>query len=114
MHYHINGAISENNLLKINCVFCLLLEIRLNHFSFEEEFGEISQMYGRLHVEYPYSCQVLMKLEFSRQSFKLSSNIKFHENPSFANRVVPRRQTDIKRLIIYFRNFAKVPKNSER
>jgi len=34
------------------------------------------------------SCQILMKLEFSRQIFE-KSNIKFHENPSSGSRVVP-------------------------
>jgi hypothetical protein len=29
-----------------------------------------------------YSCQILMKLEFSLQIFKKYSNTKFHENPS--------------------------------
>jgi hypothetical protein len=29
-----------------------------------------------------YFCQILMKLEFSRQIFEKLSNIKFHENPS--------------------------------
>ena len=28
------------------------------------------------------ACQILMKLEFSRQIFEKHSNIKFHENPS--------------------------------
>jgi hypothetical protein len=41
-----------------------------------------------------YSCPILMKLEFSRQIFEKSSNIKFHENPSSESRVVPFRQTD--------------------
>jgi len=35
-----------------------------------------------------------MKLEFSRQIFEKHSNIKFHENPSSVNRVVPCGQTD--------------------
>jgi len=35
-----------------------------------------------------------MKLEFSRQSFEKSSNIKFHENPSGESGVVPRGWTD--------------------
>jgi hypothetical protein len=39
-------------------------------------------MYVGLHVQYRYSCQILMKLEFSRQRFEQYSNIKFHENPS--------------------------------
>jgi hypothetical protein len=29
-----------------------------------------------------FSCQILMKFEFSRQSFEKYSNLKFHENPS--------------------------------
>jgi len=29
-----------------------------------------------------YSCQILMKLEFSQQFLEKYSNIKFHENPS--------------------------------
>jgi hypothetical protein len=39
---------------------------------------------------------MLVKLEFSQQIFKKSSNIKFHENRLSGNRVVPReqRQTD--------------------
>ena len=36
-----------------------------------------------------YSCLVLMKLEFSRYIFEKYSNIKFHEIPSSASRVVP-------------------------
>ena len=35
-----------------------------------------------------------MKLEFYRQIFEKSSNIKFHENPSSGRRVVPYGQTD--------------------
>jgi hypothetical protein len=56
-----------------------------------------------------------MKLEFSRQIFENSSNIKFHETPSIGSRVVPRgrtdRRTDMKKLIVAFRNFANAPKN---
>ena len=47
-----------------------------------------------LHVKYPYSCPILMKLEFSRQIFEKSSNIKFHETPSSGSRVVPCVRTD--------------------
>ena len=35
-----------------------------------------------------------MKLEFSRQIFEISSNIKFHQNPSSGRRVIVRRRTD--------------------
>jgi hypothetical protein len=41
-----------------------------------------------------YFCQILVKLEFSRQSFEKYSDIKFHENPSKGSRVVPCGQTD--------------------
>jgi hypothetical protein len=82
-----------------------------------------------------YSCQILIKLEFSRQIFEKYSNIKFHENPSSRRRVVlcrrtmrereretdgltdgwTDRQTDMMKLIVAFRNFAKAPKiNKER
>ena len=39
-----------------------------------------------------YSCQSLMKLEFSRQIFEIFSNTKFHKNPSSGRRGVPCRQ----------------------
>jgi hypothetical protein len=41
-----------------------------------------------------YSCQILVKLEFARQIFEKTSNIKFHQNPSSGNRVIPYGQTD--------------------
>ena len=60
-----------------------------------------------------------MKLEFSRQSFEKYTNIKFHEYPSNGSRVAPcgqtdrqaDRRTDMTKLIVAFRNFAKSPKN---
>jgi len=48
-------------------------------------------MYTDLHVEDFY--QILMKLEFLRQSFKKYSYMKFHENLSSGNRVLPGGQT---------------------
>ena len=47
-----------------------------------------------LHVCARYSCQILMKLEFSPQIFDKYPNIKFHENPSSGSRVVPCGRTD--------------------
>jgi len=41
-----------------------------------------------------YSCSILMKLEFSQQTFEKYSNIKFHENPSSGSRVVTCGQAD--------------------
>ena len=51
-----------------------------------------------------------MKLEFSRQIFEKYSNTNFHENPSCGSRVVPCGRTDMKEMIVAFRNFANAPK----
>jgi hypothetical protein len=51
-----------------------------------------------------------MKLEFSRQIFEKYSNIKFRENPFSGNRVVPCGRTDMTKVIVAFRNFAKAAK----
>jgi len=51
-------------------------------------------MYIGLHVKYPLFLFDLMKLEFPQQIFEKYSNIKFHENPSSGNRVVPYGRTD--------------------
>jgi hypothetical protein len=51
-----------------------------------------------------------MKLEFSRQTFETSSNIRVHENPSSGNRAVPCGRTGMAKLIVAFRSFANVPK----
>ena len=57
-----------------------------------------------------YSCQILMKLEFSCQIFVQYSNIKFHENPFDGRGYDPcgktNRQTDMTKIKVAFRNFA--------
>ena len=60
-----------------------------------------------------YSCQILMTLEFWTD-FRKDSNIKFHENlfsggPCWSTRTDGR--TDLTKLILVFRNFAKAPRN---
>ena len=60
-----------------------------------------------------------MKLEFSGQILEKYSNIKFHENPSSGNRVVPCKQTgggrtDVTKLVVAFTNFANAPNRSEK
>ena len=42
----------------------------------------------------PYSCQILMKLEFSPQILDEYSDTKFRENPFNGSRVFPCGQTD--------------------
>jgi len=44
-------------------------------------------MYTGIYVK--YSCQILKKLELTRQIFEKYPNIKFHENSSGGSRVVP-------------------------
>ena len=59
-----------------------------------------------------HSCQILTKLEFSRQIFEKCSNIKVHKKKtSSGSRVVPRGRTDMTKLIVAFRNFANAPTN---
>jgi hypothetical protein len=72
-------------------------------------------MYIRLHVKCRYTCQIVIKFEFSRQAFEKSSNIKFNENhPVGAELFQPFRRTngrtDRTNLIVAFRNFVNAPK----
>jgi hypothetical protein len=56
-----------------------------------------------------------MKLEFPRKTSEKFSNIKFHENRSSQGGIVPcvrmNGETDIRKVIAAFQNFAKAPKN---
>ena len=62
-----------------------------------------------------YSCHILIKLEFSQQIFRKSSNIKCKENSSSGSRVAPYGRKDgeanMTKLIVAFRDFANAPKN---
>ena len=72
-------------------------------------------MYERFHVNYPYSYQVLIKLEFSRQSFVKYSNIEFHENPSSGSRVIPCGHMNAhKEANRHICNLVIAPKNKEK
>ena len=56
----------------------LIFSTTLKHLSCQEEFSEIfTQMYKCFHVKFPFSCEILMKLKFSRQIFEKSTNIIF-------------------------------------
>jgi len=69
-------------------------------------------MHIGLHVKYP-----LFLSGFFRENFEKYSNIKFHENPSNASRVVPCERTDrrtgVTKIIVAFRYFANALKNAE-
>ena len=67
-----------------------------------------------LHVKCRYSCQILIKLEFSRDIFVKILNMKYVENPSSGSSVVPCGRpdgswTDATKLIFAFRNFVNQP-----
>jgi hypothetical protein len=62
-----------------------------------------------------------MKPQLLRQIFEKYSNVIFHENPSSSSRVVTYgradvqtdRQTDMKKLLTAYRNFANAPKKGK-
>jgi len=51
-----------------------------------------------------------MKCEYSRQIFEKYLYITFLENPFSESRVAPCGRTDMKKLIVAFRNFANAQK----
>jgi hypothetical protein len=71
-------------------------------------------MYIGLHVKYRYCCQILMKLEFSRQISEKYSDIKFHESP-FSYSMRTDRRTDIhEKANSRSRNFLNAPKRQNK
>jgi hypothetical protein len=64
--------------VEYNEFFDLLCNFYLKQFSFEEELNEIwENVCIGSHVWDRYSCQILMRLELSRQIFKNYSNTKY-------------------------------------
>jgi len=65
-----------------------------------------------LPVNYQYSYQMLIRIEFSRRTSQTWSNIKFYDNLSSFSRVVPCGQKDRqkRRLTAAFRDFTKASK----
>jgi hypothetical protein len=100
-----------------NVCFDFLRKFVLKNSLFWEELSEMwSEMCVGLHVQ----CSAHILLDFNetyifRHVFENYSNIKYHENLSSGSRVVPcgqtDRQTDVKKLIVAFRNFLNAPKN---
>jgi hypothetical protein len=85
--------------------FDFLYNFCLKHILFYEKFIELlSQKYTGLYRSTRYSCQILNKLELSRQIFEKSSNTICDENPSSGSRVFPcgrkDRQIDTTKLIV--------------
>ena len=79
-------------------------------------------MYIGLHAKYPLFLPDFNENLILSTDFRITLSIKFHENPSSGNQVVPCGRTDIDRqadgqqsdmtkLIFPFRNFTNAPKN---
>ena len=82
-------------LLGTKYVFWYSLQLCVKHFILKRMNLYWNTSIHRSSLESTcYSCQVLMKLEFSRRCFDKSSNVKFHENPSSGRRVVLCGRTD--------------------
>jgi len=71
-------------------------------------------MYIGVHVKYRYSCQILMKLEFSHERFSKNPRISNSVNmrPAVAEFSHADRRTDMTKLIVAFRTFANAPNNT--
>jgi hypothetical protein len=73
-------------------------------------------MYSSQYVKYALFLSYFNDTWILLKFFEESSSSKFHENPSSGSRVVPREQTDgrteMAKVIVAFRNFAKAPEKS--
>jgi hypothetical protein len=91
-HYLINDSFWKK-LLNIKCVLIFSTTFVWNISHSKNNAARYHKCHRYSH-KVCYSCQSLIKLEFSWQIFEMSSNIKFHENPSSVSRVVPGGRTD--------------------
>jgi len=106
-HYLIKSTIFEKKkLLNIKCVFWFSLQLVSETFLTLGWIKRDTIIAVHRSLSTRYSCQILMKLEFSGRIFDKSSNIKFHESPSSCSRTVSCGRTDI------HGNFANAPKNA--
>jgi hypothetical protein len=113
-HYLKKVRFSEK-LLNIKCVFSFTLNFLSETFLIlrkdEQDIINVHMYSRKAPVN---SCQISMKLKFSKQSFEKYSNIIFHGTPSSGSRVVPRWRRDGRKYMIKltdaFRNFANAPK----
>ena len=94
-HYLINGTIFEKRFWTMKRVLIFSTPFVWNISHSEKNWERYDQIYLLVFMwSTRYSCQILMKLEFSRQRSKKYSNIEFYENSSSVGRVVACGQTD--------------------
>ena len=110
-NYLINGAILGKTFLNIKCMFWFSPQIFSETFPFQEEFSEISSKISkRLHVKYPLFLSDSNETWIFSTDFRKKFEYNFNQNPSSGSRVVACGQTDMTKLKVAFRNFAKAPK----
>jgi hypothetical protein len=83
-HCLINSTIFKKKLLNIKYVFWYSLQL------LSEMFLILWRIQWDIIINTFYSCQMLMKFEFSQYILGKYSNIKFHKNPSSDSQAVPR------------------------
>jgi hypothetical protein len=123
-HYLTKGIIFERNkLLNIKCVFRFSLRLLSGAFSIlrsNERYTSItvSVSWRSRRVPYRYSCQILIKLEFSRHIFEKNTQMpnlmKIRPVTAQMYLVVTDEQTHMKKLTVAVHNFANAPKNLNR
>jgi hypothetical protein len=90
-----NGMIFEKK-LNIECLFWFIVQLLSEVFSCHKK--KWARYYHKCLLVFTlsirYSCQILVKLEFSCLVFDEYSNIRFHENLPTGSRFVPCGQTD--------------------
>ena len=110
-HYIIKGTFYGKKLLNIKYVFWYSLQLFPKPFLILRRTERVMILNVRMWCTL-YSCQTLMKLEYSGQICEKYPTIKFNENLSSGGQAVPCGRTDMTKLIVIFRNFANSPINS--
>jgi len=94
-HYLINGTIIGKRVTAHKmCVLIFSTNLFLYISNSKENSATCYEYTNILMQSTHYSCQILMKFEFSRQTFEKHSNIKFHEYLFSGSWVVPCGQKD--------------------
>ena len=108
-----NGTIFWKQLLNTIRVFWFPLQILSTTFLIlRRTERDITKNICGFHMKYPYSCQILMKFEFSRHIFEKYLNIKFRYirlaggEFFYADRWTD-GEIDVTKLIVVFRNLWK-------
>jgi len=100
-------------LLNEKCVLWFSVQILSKTFLIlRRNERDMIKNYVGLHVKYPLCFSSFNETwNFRDRYSKKPTNINFLYSPSSESRVVPCGRTDLTKLIVTFRNFAKTPKN---